>query len=372
MYLKKKHYLLILVSSICYSQTGNVGINTTQPTHTLHVKSTGNPLRLEGLQPDATTADQVMMADNSGVAKTIDVTSVSSYAEPWYNMDTNTASTSNNQSIYSLGDIGIGTNKKSIMDTRHVMSGGAIVSENNLSKVSLYLDAAQHLPNTKYKSTFTTVVDNGNGKGFDDTRFYSFANGTIGPWINDIKFASRGSATAPQPLNNPDVIYQQTSTAFLGGSYNAFMPLALYQVRYAGDGTNVLSVSDWYNSGRSAIKISANNNVGINYNSVATSTLYSNGSLGAKIAFRTGQILDDDFTVIASGDVTLPTSGVGDTGNQGRIYNISFLGPSSVTVYGEFLNGGVIQTNYTLSDTDGHRSITVQSIGNRWLIIGSH
>lgn len=49
----------------------NVGIGTITPENRLHVSSDSNPLRLEGLQEDI-TAQKVLVADATGVVKTID------------------------------------------------------------------------------------------------------------------------------------------------------------------------------------------------------------------------------------------------------------------------------------------------------------
>ncbi len=48
-----------------------IGIGTSAPTNTLHVKSPANPLRLEGLQPTTTSAtDKMLVVDTNGVLKT--------------------------------------------------------------------------------------------------------------------------------------------------------------------------------------------------------------------------------------------------------------------------------------------------------------
>ena len=59
------------------SNNGRVGIGTTAPTNTLHVKATADPVKLEGLQADA-TAPNIVVADAAGVLKTIDKASISS------------------------------------------------------------------------------------------------------------------------------------------------------------------------------------------------------------------------------------------------------------------------------------------------------
>jgi hypothetical protein len=52
------------------SATNMVGIGVNNPTNTFHVKSTANPIRLEGLQTGVST-DKMVVADASGVLKTI-------------------------------------------------------------------------------------------------------------------------------------------------------------------------------------------------------------------------------------------------------------------------------------------------------------
>lgn len=51
-----------------FAQVGNVGINTDSPTNALHVVSTANPLRLQGLQTGATT-DNLLTVDATGVVR---------------------------------------------------------------------------------------------------------------------------------------------------------------------------------------------------------------------------------------------------------------------------------------------------------------
>lgn len=50
------------------AQTGNVGINTTAPTNTLHIASAANPLRMEGLQNGA-SGDKILTVDANGVVR---------------------------------------------------------------------------------------------------------------------------------------------------------------------------------------------------------------------------------------------------------------------------------------------------------------
>ncbi len=86
---------------------GNLGLSTTFPTNRLHVVSSSDPIKLEGLQT-VTSYDKIIVADASGVLKT--ATSSSVTLEPWYNSATSSAATSNTQNIYQMGKVSVGKN----------------------------------------------------------------------------------------------------------------------------------------------------------------------------------------------------------------------------------------------------------------------
>lgn len=67
--MKRFYFLCLLLKFIfSFAQTGNVGINTTNPTNTLHVHSTSDPIRLDGLQTGAAT-NNLLTVDANGVVK---------------------------------------------------------------------------------------------------------------------------------------------------------------------------------------------------------------------------------------------------------------------------------------------------------------
>jgi hypothetical protein len=84
----------------------NVGINITMPTNRLHVVATADPARFEGLQAGAAT-DNVVVVTTTGVLKT--VTSSTLAIEPWLNQADDTKATGNNQNIYQVGNVSIGS-----------------------------------------------------------------------------------------------------------------------------------------------------------------------------------------------------------------------------------------------------------------------
>ncbi len=59
-------FILLCVSCSAFAQ--NIGIGTDAPTHALHIVSTANPLRLEGLQP-GDMSDSIVTVDSLGVIR---------------------------------------------------------------------------------------------------------------------------------------------------------------------------------------------------------------------------------------------------------------------------------------------------------------
>ncbi|MFH6967689.1 beta strand repeat-containing protein [Flavobacterium sp. FlaQc-28] len=85
-----------------------VGIGTTAPLNSLHVKPTTNadPVRFEGLMNGLGT-DNVVVADASGVLRIISSSLIA--LEPWQTQSSTVKATSNTDAIYQMGKVGIGT-----------------------------------------------------------------------------------------------------------------------------------------------------------------------------------------------------------------------------------------------------------------------
>lgn len=79
----------------------------------------------------------------------------------------------------------------------------------------------------------------------------------------------------------------------------------------------------------------------------------------------TGNVADDDYTVLISGDVTLPSA---TSSNRGKVYQLINDTAGNVTVNGLFrINGGNF-SNYGLNNSNLGRGIVVQSTGSAWAI----
>jgi len=95
-----------------------------------------------------------------------------------------------------------------------------------------------------------------------------------------------------------------------------------------------------------------------------TSTFHVNGSVSARIRAFDGTILADDYTILATGNVTLPAA---DANNLGRIYVISHNSSSgNVAINGTMrINGTGTFTTFNIGTGGGGGvgAITVQSTG---------
>ena len=96
------------------------------------------------------------------------------------------------------------------------------------------------------------------------------------------------------------------------------------------------------------------------------STLEVGGSFGTAIRTGSGTLTDTDYTVVATGNITLPSP----TTAKGRIYHI-YLGTSSnITVSGNISYLGGTSTSWGLSNSSDLRGVILQSDGTNWVVVG--
>ena len=255
--------------------------------------------------------------------------------EPWYNVATNAGATSNTQNIYQKGVVGIGT----------------ATPTNQLN-----------------------VAATGNTAAFDRYNASSITMSTL--FIRKSAAATVGIQTALNDLDGIGrILFQGSNGTGFGIASNTGSEIRSYAI---GNQTATNSGSDlrfWTNTqnaiiGSEKMRITDAGNVGV-ATTTPTSTLQVNGSVAAKIRSFSGSILDNDYTVLATAAVTLPTpdnSGT-STDNTGRIYNIINTTNGTVNVNGAFQENTTAFAVFGLGNAAGNKSITVQCSGTKWWII---
>ncbi|WP_447642390.1 MULTISPECIES: hypothetical protein [Chitinophagaceae] len=73
-----------------------------------------------------------------------------------------------------------------------------------------------------------------------------------------------------------------------------------------------------------------------------------------------------DYTLEATGNVTLPVPSVGNTG---KVYNLVYSG-TTVTITGVIKQGSTSYSSYTLNGSAGGTGLTIQSDGTNWIVTG--
>lgn len=302
--------------TLIYSQTGSVGINTTDPKATLDVtgsptiatkldgviapRITGEQLRLKNYTTDQTGAivyvtsaaiapldNQVVMVSQAGYYYFNGAKWVLMSKEPWKIAGTIEEAYQNTQNIYQTGNVGI--------------------------------------RETNPTSALSIVNDNQNDN-YDDIVIETYSDGTQTPAFVYKSFA--GSKASPANLAN---------NAFLGSMYfrgyinNASTTLSAILSKYKGDGTTLLSNLEFYTSNQTATAdpkmiLDEKGYLGINELN-PKSTLSVNGSVSMpfRVIASSTILTNNDYAIYCAG---IPTGGLvitlpDPTTCNGRMYKIT-------------------------------------------------
>ncbi|CAD7802267.1 hypothetical protein CHRY9390_00903 [Chryseobacterium aquaeductus] len=132
-----------------------------------------------------------------------------------------------------------------------------------------------------------------------------------------------------------------------------------------------LGNSSWLNVLEDAVHIQNKAIVGnVSTSTTPNSTLQVAGSVATNIrTLSSGTLADDDYTILATGDISLPAA---TSGNVGRMYNIINDTSGNIAITGTFRINGSNSSGYGLNNTNLGRSILVQSTGSAWVILSRY
>jgi len=416
---KKLFPALLLVGAFTIVNA-QVGVNTETPHATLDVVGDpANNAKLDGIIAPRISGDllkakmytplqtgalvYVTTADPSPGGQTLDVTSTGYYyfngdldkwikitsgipSEPWKIQGTNSQSTLNTDNIYQQGKVAIGTNSAILASTKQLDVVGDFKSK--------YTDG------TNYFGIETNSTDFG-----APINLMYYAND------NDLLSASNTSVLS---LYN-GVSNLQSNNGQGGGSVAAFSNSTggnAGMVANNSDASVISSIWGYNDSNRSNVLLShsknsaesstvtIDKNVGVTFgfsntvgttegeytfprtNGSANQVLVTDGAGNAVLSWKdasslnskirnvsSGALLDDDYTVLIAGNISLPAA---TATNLGKVYNLINDTNGPVTITGTFrINGGNF-TNYNLNNTDLGRGIVVQSTGSAWVVISRY
>ncbi|KMQ61263.1 hypothetical protein ACM39_17755 [Chryseobacterium sp. FH2] len=408
---------LLLAGSFTFAQ---VGVNTDLPRATFEV--VGNPMdtsKFDGIIAPKITGDQLnaktYTAFQTGAlvyvtalgtlsGQTADVNEIGYYyfngdlnkwvkinsgnsTEPWKIQGTNDPATQNTENIYQEGKVAIGTNPTMLASAKQLEvmgdfktqyeSGGNYYGIDTNFNAGAPFNIMYVANNTDLASaTESSVLSLSQGMANFQT---TGANGSG----SIAAFTNTNGGSFGMVANNQD----QTVSSSIFGSANSAntSELALGHFKTSGEASTVTIEKS---KGVQFSFVNSSNALEGTYvfprnNGSANQVLVTNGqggtatlswkdasSINQKIrTLNTGTVTADDYTILVTGNVSLP---VAAATNQGKIYNLVNDTAGNVTINGTFrINGGNF-TTYNLNNSDWGRAIVVQSTGSAWVVISRY
>lgn len=316
--------------------------------------------------------DQLLATDASGKVLWQDKSAITT-AGPWYDQATLKVATANTQHIYQRGKVG-------------VMTSSAIAELDVRGSVRF---GAPDLNGTVGANTATFGQGNsataGNATAFG---MGNVASGTHATAFGTNNIASGTRATVFGTLSKVEGAYSTSfgttntvtgwaSTAVGGNlinSANFQLVAGVGNAFTTGDGTVFqLGIGD---QNRPEIRFNAVTVLKNGYSglgkSIATpnSTLQVFGSMSTHIRqIASGPVLEEDYTLLVTGNISLP---VATSDNTGRMYCIVNDSAASHSVTADFRINGQVHPSFLLGTTSGSRGIVVQSDGKNWIMINQY
>ncbi|MGH1437243.1 MAG: hypothetical protein ACRBG0_22575 [Lewinella sp.] len=243
---------------------GHLGIGLTTPSNRLHVADTADPLRLEGLQSG--TGD-VLVADATGVVKTMTAAALGASSEPWFGTDDNMGATDNTEDIYTMGNVGIGTSAPNT--TMEILSDQS--------------GASSH----PYRNGFMLKSEAGNVGG--RIGIWQAANTAMAP-PQLILYSGNGSLDTPTAKKNGDWLGAMTTTSFDGTDWVNSASIRVYAAEdFTSTNSGTQMVFNTTLNGAhielERMRIDEAGNVGIGTTSVS-GKLHVTGSLDGNVSGR--------------------------------------------------------------------------------------
>ncbi|MCW4450730.1 hypothetical protein OK344_00735 [Kaistella sp. BT6-1-3] len=405
----KKTFTISIISLAIHflqGQSGNVGINTTTPAATLDVNGfAADTAKLDGIIAPRITGNQLRaknytraqtgsivyatLPDTSPAGQTINVTSAgyyyfdgtiwqklsstANYVEPWYNQNTGQPATANNQNIYQRGRVSVNGNATngilSVYDAVGSANGMMIYGSyrNIVNGVNPWFGFAENLGGGSFSS-----ISNGGDMGLIfsvDNSPNMFTSNSF----NIIPHSGAGGATyygfkiTDQGLFGFNV-KNPSETLDIGGA------LRIRNLPVSGATNSIYTTPGGASSLPATTAVVPQPTQ--TFTATKTVVVDDNGVLGSfrglpgsynNIASKNGMLLSTDYTILATGNISLPPA----ANTPGKIYHIVYDG-TPMSIYSPiFLNGASI-TNYPLNGAAGNSGITVQSNGTNWYIISKY